>query len=178
MMKNKNELFFILLIIVCAVFFISGCYVVAKVNIHASDLEYPVSYTDSFYDDQFKTTYPGTYTIIEEFSIEFTKWSLSFPINTESDEDISKKLNEIIKKNNGDGIVELKITVSDSPINSLTLFTKIVSFWGLIAGTASLLADGTKDAAILAGCSLAIYLLSPAAANINIEGKVVKIDHP
>jgi hypothetical protein len=66
-MKNKNELFFILLIIVCAVFFISGCYVVAKVNIHA---------------------------------------------------------------------------------------------------------------AVFAGCSLAIYLLSPAAANINIESKVVKIDHP
>ena len=28
------------------------------------------------------------------------------------------------------------------------------------------------------GCSLAIYLLSPAAANITIEGKVVKLDQP
>jgi len=175
---NKNELSFITLCIFCAVFFISGCYVAAKVNIHSSDLEYPVSYTDTFYDDQFKTTYPGTYKIVEEFSIKFTKWSLTFPIITESNEDISKKLNEIINKNNGDGIVELKITVSDSPINSFTLFTKIVSLWGIIGGSAILLSDGSKYAAVLAGTSLAIYLLSPAAANINIEGKVVKINRP
>jgi hypothetical protein len=54
---------------------------------------------------------------------------------------------------------------------------KTISFWGLIAGTAALLSDGSKNAAVFAGGSLAVYLLTPAAANITIEGKVVKLNH-
>jgi hypothetical protein len=174
-MKLKIESIFICLIAACIIFLISGCTVAAKVNIHASDLDYPVSYSDSFYDDQLLTRYPDTYRTVNNFSFDFTKFSFTFPINSESNEDISQKLNEIIKQNEGDGIVGLKITVSDSPLNSLTLFTKIVSLWGFMIGTASFISDASRDAALLAGCSLAIYLLSPAAANVTIEGKVVKM---
>jgi hypothetical protein len=173
-MKTKYQFLFLLLIIGCLIIFINGCYVSARVNLQASQTDYPVSFSENLYNDKWELVSPSYYTVIDEFSFSFTKWSLTFPINTTSNEDISQQLDEIIKRNNGDGIVGLKITAEESPVNSLTLVTKIFSLLGLLGGTLALISDGSQDALILTTASLAIYLLSPAAANITVEGKVVK----
>ena len=173
-MKTKCQLLFFVLIIGCQLIFNTGCYVSARVNVQASQTEYPVSFSENIYNDKLELVTPSYYTVVNQFSFSFTKWSLTFPINTTSNEDISQQLNDIIKKYNGDGIVGLKLTAEESPVNNLTLVTKIFSLLGLIGGVLALISDGSQDAVLLTTVSLAVYLLSPAAANITVEGKVIK----
>ena len=108
-------------------------------------------------------------------SFSFTKWGVSSVIDIEREEDISKELNNIIKKNNGDAIVDLTISVSNPPINGFTFFTKVMSLWGALIFTPLTIIEPSRDYAIIAASSIVLYIFTPAAADIKIEGKVVKL---
>jgi len=173
-MKNWYKIVFLVVIFICISLILNGCYVGARVNLTASHCEIPVSYTDNFYDSDYNLVGPEDYEIQEEFTYEFTKWGITSPLNIESEEDISKILNERIKKNNADAIVDLQVSVSSSPLNGFFLFTKVLSLWGGLISTPLFISDPSTEYAVVAASSILVYLFTPAASYIRVEGKVVK----
>jgi hypothetical protein len=172
-MKKNNISVFLIALSISFSLILSGCYVGSRVTVEASDCDFPVSFTESLYDSDYNLIGEEDYEIKKEFSFNFSKWGTSWPLNIESDKDISKKLNDIIIKNGGDAIVDLQVSVSSSDVNGFFLFTKVISLWGAIIGTSVLISDGSGEAGLVAASSIAVYLLSPAAANVKVEGKVV-----
>lgn len=164
-----------LLIFVNIVFIISNCSVGVLVNVKAPDIEYPVSHTDNFIAADGGIIDNTQYKIQKEFSFSTTKWGVSSIIDIEREEDISNELNKIIRKNNGDAIVDLTVSVSNPPVNGLTFFTKVVSLWGALIFTPLTIIEPSRDRAIIAASSIVLYMFTPAAAEIKIEGKVVKL---
>jgi len=172
-MKNKILLFAAFLSF--TVLLISSCSVGALVNIKAQEITHPVSHTDNFYSTDGNLITPNQYEVIEPFSFSFTKWGVSSIIDIEREADISDELNDLIEENNGDAIVNLIISVSDAPVNGLTFFTKALSFWGSLIFIPLTIAEPSSERAIIAASSVAVYIFTPAAADIKVEGKVIKI---
>jgi hypothetical protein len=65
---------------------------------------------------------PKEYKIQEGFTLEFIKWGITSPLNSKSEEDISKIFNDT-KKNNTSAKVDSKMPVSNSPLNGFYLFS-------------------------------------------------------
>jgi hypothetical protein len=173
-MKTISGIIFLNVVAVCFVF-INGCSVGALVNVKAIDMDYPVSHTNNFYSKSDSLVKLNHYEVQNEFSFSFTKWGVAFPLDIKREEDISKKLNNIIEKNNGDAIVDLSVSVSNPAINGFTFFIKTISFWTALVATSLTIKESSGDHAIIATSSIALYLFTPAAADIKIEGKVVKL---
>ena len=174
-MKNCNKIVFLSIILIYSSLIHNGCYVGARTNLTASHCDFPVSYTGSFYDGEYNLVNYEDYEILEEFTYEFTKWGITSPLNIESEEDISKILNDRIKINNADAIVDLQVSVSSSALNGFFLFTKIISLWGVLISTPLLISDPSTEYAVVAASSIVVYLFTPAASHIKVEGKVVKL---
>ncbi len=173
-MKTVSNIIHLNVIIVCFLF-INCCSVGALVNVKAADIKYPVSHTDNFYSKNDSLVELTQYEVQKKFSFSFTKWGVASLIDIERKEDISKELNNIIEKNNGDAIVDLSVSVSNPAINGFTFFIKTISFWTTLVATSIAISESSADPAIIAAGSTALYLFTPAAAEIKIEGKVVKI---
>jgi hypothetical protein len=172
-MKNKSLITFFSLLSALLLFY--GCSVGVLVNIKAPEISHPVSHTDNFYTAQGELITEGEYEVIKPFSFTFTKWGIHSIIEIDREVDISDDLNRIINKNKGDAIVELTISVSDPPVNDLTFFTKMVSLWGSLIFIPLTIAEPSNDYAIIAASSVVVYIFTPGAADINVDGKVVKI---
>ena len=141
----------------------------------APEITHPVSHTDNFYNNEGQLITAKHYEVIKPFSFSFTKWGVSSIIDIEREADISDELNDLMDKNKGDAIVDLVISVSDAPINGLTFFTKVVSFWGSLIFIPLTIADPTNEKAVIAASSLVVYIFTPAAADVKVEGKVIRI---
>ena len=179
-LKNKMEMIttrikLLFLNILMSMILFTACSVGALVNIKARKIEHPVSHTNNFYDPAGRLIGSDEYSIQKEFSITFTKWGISSLIDIEREEDISDDLNDIITENDGDAIVDLTVSVANSPINGFTFFTKVISFWGAAIFTPLAIIESSRDYAFIAAGSILIYIFTPAAADIKLEGKVVKI---
>lgn len=176
-MNNKKT--FLLFSLLCiASFFINSCSVGALVNIKAADITHPVSHSNNFYTTEGQLITDTQYEVVKPFSFTFTKWGVSSIIDIDREEDISDDLNELIRKNNGDAIVDLTIAVSDSPLNGFTFFVKVISFWSSVIFIPVTVVEPTSEHAIIAASSLVVYVFTPAAADINVKGKIVKIREP
>ena len=173
---NNRSLSIFISVLLLVFLYNSGCSVGALVNIKAPDITHPVSHTDNFYTPDGELITNEQYKVIDLFSFNFTKWGVASVIDIEREEDISDKLNDLIKKNNADAIVNLTISVSDPPINGLTFFTKVLSLWGSLIFIPLTIAEPSRDYAIVAASSVILYIFTPAAADINVKGKVIRIN--
>jgi hypothetical protein len=162
------------ILVIGLTFVFQGCFVGTQVNIKSDHLEYPVSYTKSFYTLD-HTLVDSGHQVIDDFSFSFTKWGISKPLNIAGDEDISARLNHIIQEKNGDAIVALTISVKSAPVNGILVTARIISLWLGLVWTAVLITDQNEDYAIRAVGASTVYLFMPAAAEVTIRGKVVKI---
>ena len=84
-MKIKMKLagiknYTIVYIVYCS-FFISNCTVGLNTGIRASSIEAPVSFTETFYADNFRLVDSTDFRVLKSFSIEFTKWGISSPLD-------------------------------------------------------------------------------------------------
>jgi len=174
-MKNSYKSIFLVIMFIIWSLILNGCYVGARVNLTASHCDFPVSYTETFHDGNLNLVDQEEYEIVEEFKYEFTKWGITSPINIESEEDISKILNDRIKINNADAIVNLQVSVSSPGYNGFFLFTKVISLWLSAIAPAVYISDPSTENAVVALSSIAVYLFTPAASHIKVEGKVVEI---
>lgn len=154
---------------------LNSCSVGALVNLKAEHIEYPISHTSNFYALNDSLITQDQYTVLKDFSLSFTKWGVSSVIDIEREEDISGELNDLVRKNNGDAIVDLTVSAGNSPLNGLSFFTKIVSFWTALIATPLTIAEPSRDHAIIAGSAILLYVFTPAAAEIKLDGKVVKL---
>ena len=153
----------------------SGCYVGTKVRVKSDHLKYPVSYTSSFYTQDLELIDSVHYTVKDHFSLSFTKWGISMPLNIGSEEDISDRMNQLVRENSGDAIVNLVVSVNSTPINDVLLVPKSLGFLvGIIAIPGFFIEPTAENAAIAAG-AIALYLFTPGAATITMEGDVVRI---
>lgn len=173
-MRNRTVIF-ILNFLLWGSVLLNSCSVGALVNVKAEHIKYPVSHTSNFYALNDSLITEGQYTVQKEFSLSFTKWGVSSLIDIEREEDISNELNNLVRMNNGDAIVDLTVSAANSPINGLSFFTKIVSFWTALIATPLTIIEPSRDHAIIAGSAIILYVFTPAAAEIKIDGKVVKI---
>lgn len=163
-------------IALACLFFLQGCSVGAKVHINASNVEYPVSQTNSFYTPNNQLIITDEYEILEEFSFTFTKWGVSSLINIQSEEDISNQLNRLIKEHNGDAIVDLTIAVYNPPFrNGILWFTKTVALSAALITFPIAIIEAKAGYAVTGAGSAAVFLFTPAAADIKVEGKVVRL---
>lgn len=170
--KTSIILFSFLLVISIS---LNSCSVGALVNIKAPEITHPVSHTNNFYTRAGELITHNQYEVIKSFSFSFTKWGVSSVIEIEREADISDDLNDLISDNNGDAIVELTISVGNSPANGFTFFTKMVSFWGSLIFIPLAIIETSSEYAVIGASSAVLYIFTPAAADINVKGKVVKI---
>lgn len=155
---------------------ISGCSVGAKIAVSASDVQYPVSQTSSFYDTQNRLITKGDYEPIKDFNFMFTKWGVSSMIEIKNSEDISERLNKIIEKHNGDAIVNLRISVNNpGGKNGLLWFSKTLTTTASVLFTFLAISDPQPEFTAIAVSSTGIALFTPAAADIKVAGTVVRI---
>lgn len=175
-MRNRTKKRYFDFFILCSCIFFVSCTVGLNTKIKANTLSAPVSFSETMYTNKMQIADSTKFQRINSFSFEFTKWGISTPLNIGSDKDISRELNQIITKNGGDAILDLKISVKNSGVNYFLLVPKVLSLWtGVVA--ISLLASGeSADNAIVAASSVIIYLFTPAKANIKVQGVVVKLE--
>ena len=155
-----------------------GCYAGSNFTIGASSLAQPVSFSEAIHNDSLQVAGPGDYTELGQFSLSFTEWSFGAPLSPNPSTDISKLLNDIVKKKGGNGITHLSVTVANSPVNFFSMVFRGLSYTALVIGGISLLdnkSDKLTAAEVVAG-SLAGVLLLPAAAHFTLEGTVVKVE--
>ena len=164
-----------ILIIFQSTLFLTGCSVGALVKVKAPQLLYPVSHTDSFYSANGILIQKNQYKVNKEFSFSITRWGVALPFDIERSADISKELSRIIERNKGDAIIDLKVSVSNPPINGFMLFVKTVSFWTALAGAVLTITEPSPSNAFIAAGSVLLYMFTPAAADISFAGKVVQI---
>lgn len=166
----------LLLFLLLNTFSFNGCWVAAKVDVKAPTIAFPVSYSDTFYSQKDSLITADKYQIKESFKLSFSKWAVGFPLNLGREADISNTLNTLIDKNEADAIVNLTIAVSNPEANVFFLFTKILSFFSSMVFIPITIADPSIENGLIAATSLAIYLFSPARADIEIQGQVVKLN--
>lgn len=159
------------------ILFLSGCSVGASVAVNAKKVEYPVSFTDSFYSSDNQLILNGEYESLKDFSFTFTKWGVSSWIEIRNSEDISNRLNKIIENENGDAITNLKISIKNPPVrNGVLWFTKAVAITSSALFTVMAVSDSDRRGgytAIAAGSTLAA-LFTPATVDIKVEGTVIQ----
>lgn len=155
---------------------ISGCSVGAKITVSASDVQYPISQTGSFYDSQNQLKTEAEYEPIKDFNFTFTKWGISSMIEIKNSEDISNRLNNIIEKNGGDAIVDLRISVHNpAGKNGLLWFSKTLTTTASVLFTFLAISDPQPEFTAIAVSSTGIALFTPAAADIKVAGTIVRI---
>ena len=164
-----------LIVLICCGLVFGGCSVGTKVTVNAPDVSYPVSQTSSFYAPNDELIAEGDYELLDTFSLTFRKWGVTGVINIKSEADISARLDEIIQEQGGDAIVDLKISVHSPNLNSFLWFTKVVAFMTAIIATPITLAEPSPTGAYVSSGSALVYLFTPAAADIKIDGRVVKL---
>jgi len=118
-----------------------------------SSLQYPASMSAFLYDKNDKIVMKGdNLETIEQFTIKKTFWSLAYGlIPLSQEESISQKLNEKIKANGGDGVINLTVTIEHGVTN------KIFSFLMYIPSYVPIL---------------------PSTARVSISGEIVKLVQP
>ena len=100
-----------------------GCVGGSK-TVKADNLEYPASFSESIYDQDMNTITNKNYVVVHSFEYSVTKWSTLWGlISLSGAMDISSDLNNIIKENNGDAIVNLKIGSHLPLYNACNLIT-------------------------------------------------------
>ncbi len=171
---NKSRLSILFATIFGAIIF-AGCSVGTKVLVTADELEYPVSQTSSFYTPDGKLAVSENFEILEDFEFTFTKWGVSSVLNIDNQQDISSRLNAVIEEHNGSAITNLTISVYNPPVrNGLMLFVKTVSLTAALISIPVTAIEPSQEGAVIALSSSLIYLFTPAAADIKIEGTVVR----
>ncbi len=175
-MKTSNYKTFSLGLILLIGVIASGCSVGAKIAVSASNVQYPVSQTSSFYDNQNQLKTDSEYEPVKDFNFTFTKWGISSMIEIKNSEDISNRLNKIIEKHDGDAIVNLRISVNNpAGKNGLLWFSKTLTTTASVLFTFLAISDPQPEFAAIAVGSTGIALFTPAAADIKVEGTVVRI---
>ena len=107
-MKFKSFAFALTALLFVSVAFV-GC-TGGSITVKADNLEYPASMTEGLYTKDLKLIDNTGYTVVNSFEFSTTKWSIFFgAIPLHGALDLSSDLNEIIKANNGDGIVNLQV---------------------------------------------------------------------
>lgn len=172
LLKNPIPVFIIYLLI------FSGCTVGTKVSLTADSVDYPVSMAQSFYSETNTLILPHQYEVVQEFGFEFTKWGVTSPLNINANEDLSDVLNEIIEKYQGDAITDLSISALNPPTrNNLLLFAKTVALSSALVFTTATIINLKMSYGAAAAGSAAVYLFTPAAAKVRVEGRVVRLIH-
>ncbi|MCP9291960.1 hypothetical protein [Gracilimonas sediminicola] len=175
-MKTNNTKLFSLAILFLTGVLTSGCSVGAKIAVSATDVQYPVSQTNSFYTQQNQLTTEDQYEALKDFSFTFTKWGISSMIEIKNSEDISNRLNKIIEKHDGDAIVNLRISVNNpAGKNGLLWFSKTLTTTASVLFTFLAIADPQPEFTAIAVSSTGLALFTPAAADVKVEGTVVRI---
>jgi len=174
-MKNFIN-YFILLVVIVSQWSCSG----ARLTLKAKNLEYPVSMTKGTLNKNLDlTTESKGFKVIDDFSFSVsrvtTAWSLlSFGFFSFGEtEDISNKINEIVKAKGGDGVIELK--VNKNPTTTLVNFVSgtVSGLFGTLGGI--LWATGKKDTEKSQGQALVLAsVLMPGYMLVHVEGKVIK----
>lgn len=120
----KNSIYKgLLLILFIGVSSFWGCVGGSK-TVKAENLEYPASLTESIYDKDMNIINNKDYVVVHSFEFSTTKWATLWGlISLSGSLDISKDLNDIIKDNNGDAIVNLKIGSHLPLYNACNLIT-------------------------------------------------------
>jgi hypothetical protein len=171
---TRNHL--VLLIAVSLVFLIPGCWAGVSSNITANEVEYPVSFSETFHDRSLKVIVQEDYEEVATFSFTFTKWGATTPIRLESSEDISARLNRIVREHDGDAVVNLSIAIQPHALNGVFLVMKVVGYIGMFVGVVELFWG--NNPALGAGLTVgfgSIALLMPTAINIKVQGTVVRV---
>ena len=176
MMKSRVKKVRATIYILCSSILLVACTVGLNTKIKASNLSVPVSFSNTFHTKTFHIADSTNFLEIKSFTLEFTKWGISSPLNIGSDRDISKELNKLIIENQADAITGLKISVNNSEINQVLLFPKVISLWVGIAAMALLASGESADNALVAAGAAIIYLFTPAKTNIKVEGMVVRLE--
>ncbi|MBM2815709.1 MAG: hypothetical protein HW421_2471 [Ignavibacteria bacterium] len=139
-----------LLIIAFLTSILSGCGG-GKMMITANNLKYPVSASNSIFNDKMETLnyieiFPTKSIFYEDmvdiknensklesdmktcrFSFSVTKWKIGWTLFSISDDpDISEQLNNIIEKHNGVGIINLRLLTNQNFLNSLGSFIPVI----------------------------------------------------
>lgn len=176
LIKSRLNIF-ILTLSLSVLLFLSGCSVGATVAVNAKKVQYPVSFTDSFYSSDNQLILNGEYDALKDFSFTFTKWGVSSLIEIKNSEDISNRLNEIIENENGNAITNLKISINNPPgRNGLLWFSKAVTITLSVIFTVMVMSESERVgrySAIAAGSAFAA-LFTPAAVDIKVEGTVIQ----
>ena len=175
-MKSNSLSLPFLIVILSAGFIFSGCSVGAKITVSASEVNYPVSHTASFYAQGDNLITDNSYETLKKFDFTFTKWGVSSLIEIKNSEDISRRLNKIIENNNGDAIVNLRVSVNNpSGKNGLLWFSKTLAIGSSALFTFLAISDPKPEFTAIAIGSTGAALFTPAAADIKVEGTVVRI---
>ena len=174
---NSRMNLFLLTLSLPGILFLGGCSVGATVTVSAQKVQYPVSFTDSFYSPDNQLVLRGEYEALKDFSFTFTKWGVSSWIEIRNSEDISKRLNNIIENENGNAITNLRISINNPPgKNGLLWFLKAITITSSALFTFLALSDSDHQLEYvnIAAGSVLVALFTPAAVNIKVEGTVIQ----
>lgn len=177
-MNNRKHILASLVFGIFGFTILNGCSVGSKIIVSAREVQYPVSYTNSFYDHQNRLIEAGDYSNVHELNFRFTKWGVHSLIEIQNSEDISNRLNAIIEQYDGDAIVNLSISVNNpSGKNGLMWVSKTISIAS--SGLFALLAitDPNPEYTAVAVGSGLVSLFIPGAAEIKIEGTVIRFNN-
>jgi hypothetical protein len=108
-------------------------------------LNYPASMSGCLYNQDKNTMIKGRdLEVIQTFKYKKTFWSLAYgiiPLSAENN--ICESLNAIVKQNNGDGIINLTITIEQGVVNKISaFFMYIPSLIPIIPGAADITISG------------------------------------
>ncbi len=147
-----------------------------SIKLKANNLDYPVSMSKGMFDENLdvKTENRGL-KVIDDFSFTVTRTGLFWGLfnfsfsKTGSTEDISQKLNNIVKEKGGDGIIDLQIKRNQ-------LYSAGNAFLGatstLIGSLGLIFFLGKQNGPGFAFVGLSA--LFPAFVQLKVKGKVVK----
>ncbi|MBI3005663.1 MAG: hypothetical protein HYY49_09660 [Ignavibacteriales bacterium] len=153
-----------------------GCYTGAEFTLGAPSLEKPVSMSQFVHDPELNVLGPGDYDEVNGFVMSFSGWSFGWPLSPHPEKDFTERLNDVVRQNDGDGIVNLRISAGNNPLNSVTMFIKGVSWFVLVGGSLVLLSyspDKAEIAPLVAG-SIVTILFLPTGAEFTVKGTVVR----
>ena len=93
---------------------VAGC-TGGKMVIKADKVNFPVSMTTGVYDKDFKLLSMNNYTIVHSFTFTKHRWSICNTwIPLSANPNISEDLNNLVTKNGGDAIVNLKFATTEN----------------------------------------------------------------
>lgn len=148
--NTNNVAFFIILVLIVTL--AAGCSR-TKGIVQFQNLKYPVSTSPFLLDQNYDIVMKGReLEVIHTFEFKKTFWSVFYGrISLTGEEKISLTINEIVDQCNGDGVINLKLTLQEGLVN------KFYSFMLYIPGLIPVL---------------------PSTADIWVSGEVVKLIDP